>query len=237
MRITFRFRWIPFFAAAATILVGIALGQWQMGRAAEKQAIENRLSARESAPELRLDAAAADVDALEYRQIRAHGEFVRDWVVYLENRPYHGVPGFYVLMPFKITGSDRHVLVERGWVARDLADRTRLPAIATPKGAIEITGRVRRNPGKLLQLGQAQAPRPGAIVQNLDLAEFAQAAGLSLHPFVIEQSSDAQDGLVRDWPRPSSGVDKHYGYAFQWYALAATAFIFFVVTGIRRGTN
>jgi len=30
-------------------------------------------------------------------------------------------------------------------------------------------------------------------------------------------------------------VEKHRGYAFQWYALAAMAFIFFVVTGIRRG--
>jgi surfeit locus 1 family protein len=40
---------------------------------------------------------------------------------------------------------------------------------------------------------------------------------------------------VRGWPRPSTGVEKHRGYAFQWYALAGMALVFFVVTGFRRG--
>ena len=42
---------------------------------------------------------------------------------------------------------------------------------------------------------------------------------------------------ARDWPLPSAGVDKHRGYAFQWYALAATAFLFFLVTGFRRASR
>jgi surfeit locus 1 family protein len=41
--------------------------------------------------------------------------------------------------------------------------------------------------------------------------------------------------MVRDWPAPSLGVEKHQGYAFQWYALSAMALIFFVVNGFRRG--
>jgi surfeit locus 1 family protein len=56
-------------------------------------------------------------------------------------------------------------------------------------------------------------------------------------PIVIEQADtpDArQQGLVRDWPQPSTGIERHQGYAFQWYALALMAFLFFVVTGIRR---
>jgi cytochrome oxidase assembly protein ShyY1 len=77
--------------------------------------------------------------------------------------------------------------------------------------------------------------KPGAIVQNAEIADIGRAAGIALQPFVVEQTSDAADGLVRDWPRPSSGADKHRGYAFQWYALAATALLFFVVTGFRRG--
>jgi len=28
------------------------------------------------------------------------------------------------------------------------------------------------------------------------------------------------DGLVRQWPQSAAGVHKHYGYAFQWFALA-----------------
>jgi surfeit locus 1 family protein len=72
-------------------------------------------------------------------------------------------------------------------------------------------------------------------VQNIDIAEFAQASKLAMQPFLIEQTTDTRDQMVRDWPHPSTGVDKHRGYAFQWYALAATAFVFFIVTGFRSG--
>lgn len=86
-----------------------------------------------------------------------------------------------------------------------------------------------------MQLGKADVLRPGAIVQNMNASEFENSAGLKMQPFVLEQTSDMQDGLVRDWPRPSLGVEKHQGYAFQWYALAVMALIFFVATGFRRG--
>ena len=237
MPIRFRFRWIPFVAAVLAVALGVALGQWQMRRAAAKEAIELKLNARQSAPPLMVGAAPLAIDEAEYRRVQVKGEFVRDWPVYLDNRPHQGVAGFYVLMPFRIAGSDMHVLVARGWVRRDQADRTKLPLIATPAGQLEIQGVARRNPGHLLQLGRAEGLQPGAIVQNLDIAEFAQASALRMQPVLIEQTSAVPDGLVRDWPRPSSGVDKHLGYAFQWYALAATALLFFIVTGFRRGTK
>jgi surfeit locus 1 family protein len=41
---------------------------------------------------------------------------------------------------------------------------------------------------------------------------------------------------VRDWPAPALGVERHKGYAFQWYALAAMAVIF-CDDRIRRGKN
>lgn len=235
MPMKFRFRWIPFTAAIVAAAIGISLGQWQTRRAVEKEAIEAKLSAREAAPPLALNASPQLVDELEYRRVVVQGIFVPDWTVYLDNRPYQGAAGFYVLTPLKIAGSDMHVLIVRGWGKRDIADRTKLPPISTPGGTVEIEGIVRRSPGHVLELGKAEPLRPGAIVQNADIAEFAQAGTFGMQPFVIEQLTDTQDGLVRDWPRPSTGVDKHRGYAFQWYALAATALIFFVVTGLKRG--
>lgn len=233
----FRFRLIPFVAAVVVAAIGISLGQWQTRRAAEKESIEARLAVRESAQAVSLQSAPESVDDVEYRLGTVKGEFVGNWTVYLDNRPYKSVPGFYVLTPFRLAGSDMHVLIARGWAKRDLADRTKLPPVEVPNGMIEIQGVVRRGPGKVLQLGDAAPLRPGAIVQNVDINEFAQAANMRMQPFIIEQTSATQDGLVRDWPRPSTGVEKHRGYAFQWYALAATAVIFFVVTGFRRGTN
>lgn len=217
--------------------VGIAAGQWQTRRAAAKEAIAVQLAQRAAEPLLALDARRLPADDAAYRKLSVRGEFVPNWPVYLDNRPYRGMAGLYVLMPFRIAGSQMHVLIARGWVPRNPANRTQLPAIQTPAGMVAVQGMARRNPGRLLQLGKQDALRPGAILQNLEISGFAQASGLQMQPFLLEQTSALPDGLVRDWPQPSSGIDKHRGYAFQWFALAAMAFVFFVATGFRRGTK
>jgi len=235
MRITFRFRLIPFVAAAIAVAIGLSLAQWQTRRATEKIELAEKLQARQSAPAIRLDATLPNSEDLEFRRVIAKGEFLRDWPVYLDNRPHKGIAGFYLLMPFKIATTNQYVLVARGWIPRNPADRIKVPAVVTPDGTIEIEGVARQSIGQVMQLGAVDAPQPHAIVQNLDIASFAASSKLGMQPIFLEQLSDTHDGLVRDWPLPSTGVEKHRGYAFQWYALAAMAFIFFVVTGIRRG--
>jgi surfeit locus 1 family protein len=231
----FRFRWIPFIAAVLTAGVGFSLGQWQTRRADEKLAIAARQKARETEAPAMLGHTLQPSEAVEFRRVKVRGEFVPEWSVYLDNRPYKGAAGFYVMTPLRIADSNMHVLVARGWVKRDVADRAKLPPIPVPAGTVEIEGVARRTPGHVLQLGKAEALQRSAIVQNVEASDFEKSAGLQMQPFVIEQLNDTQDGLVRDWPRPSAGVEKHQGYAFQWYALAVTALIFFVATGLRRG--
>ncbi len=235
MRITFRFSFIPFIAAAIAVAIGLSLGQWQTRRAAEKIELAEKLQERQSAPAIQLDGVLPDSVDIEFRRVIARGEFLRDWPVYLDNRPYKGVAGFYLLMPFKIAATNEYVLVARGWIPRNPADRIKVPVVVTPDGTIEIVGVARQSIGQVMQLGTVYAPQPQAIVQNLDISSFAASSKLVMKPIFLEQLTDTQDGLVRDWPLPSTGIDKHRGYAFQWYALAAMAFIFFVVTGIRRG--
>lgn len=237
MPIRFRFSWVPFIATALLVAIGIALGNWQTRRALEKEAIEAALQAQAAQPVIALSGAMPDVDALEFRPVRVRGVFVREWPLYLDNRPHERRAGLHMLMPFKIAGSDTAVLVARGWLPRDPVDRSRLPATPTPQGEVEIEGSVRSHPARVYQFGASAPLKPGAIVQNVSIGEFGAASGLQLLPFIIEQGGKAGDGLVRDWPRPSHGADKHRGYAFQWYGLAAAAFIFYIVTGFRRGTK
>src|SRR5574339_245690 len=58
-------------------------------------------------------------------------------------------------------------------------------------------------------------------------------AGLPLEPRVIEQHSDLPDGLARDWPAHDLGIEKHQGYALQWYSLAALAVVRLIVLSFR----
>lgn len=236
MRFMFRFRLIPFLAAVLVAAAGTALGQWQTRRAHEKEVIEAAIRERGAAPDVNLNAVPPATGA-EFRRAVVQGQFVGSWPIYLDNRPYNEAAGFYVLMPFRIASTDRYVLVARGWVRRDPVDRTKLPAIPVPQGTVQLRGVLRRDVGHVMELGAAGTLKPGAIVQNADAAGVARAAGLKMMPLMLEQANDTQDDLVRDWPLPSAGVERHRGYAFQWYALAATAVLFFVVTGFRRGTS
>ncbi|MBG7620767.1 SURF1 family protein [Herbaspirillum sp. AP02] len=233
----FRFRLIPFCATLVVAAAGIALGQWQSQRAAEKAALQQRMQARASETPLLALPADPVANDMEFRHIKLRGEFIRQWTLYLENRPYNGAVGFHVLTLFKPEGSPQAVVVARGWAPRDAADRTRVPQVAPPVGVTEVEGVLRHDAGHVLQLGQADAPRPQAILQNLDIPALAQASGMALSSLVIEQGGQGGDTLVRDWPAPSLGIDRHRGYAVQWYALAAMAILFFIVTGYKRGRH
>lgn len=237
---SFRLRLIPSIACLALVILGLSLGQWQMGRAAQKDAIAAALKVQEKLPPLDILTAkkmAEQGETLSYRRVQVQGNFIRDWVFYLDNRPLRGVAGFYVLMPFKVVGTDQIILVARGWQARNPVNRTALPSLLVPQESVQIEGRLRPHLARVMQLGQTEKLKTNAIVQNLQIAEVEQASGLKLFDYMLEQDSELKDGLDRDWPVPSAGADKHRAYAFQWYGLTLMTVIFFVVTGFRRGKN
>lgn len=234
----FRFRPIPFVATVLLVALGVSLGQWQDRRAAGKIAVQGQVDQAAKAPPLVLGGALLAPGVAEHRKVTARGEFVASWPILLDNRPQEGKgPGFYLVTPMRLAGTDTHVLVARGWLARPRGAAGLKPAFDTPAGPVTVTGVARATLGKVMQLGSAPQVAPGAILQNIDVAQFAKASGLTLQPFFIEQTDPVQPGdpLVRDWPAPSLGVEKHQGYAFQWYALAVMALLFFVITGFRRG--
>jgi surfeit locus 1 family protein len=133
-------------------------------------------------------------------------------------------------MPLRLEGSDRYVLVNRGWIART-ADRAQLPLVPTAAGAVTIRGIAMVPRKRTLEL--SDHVMEGAIWQNLTIERYRDARPLSIQPFLIRQDSESQDGLVRDWEAPDFGIDKHYGYAFQWFALAVTIFVFYAATHYR----
>ena len=74
---------------------------------------------------------------------------------------------------------------------------------------------------------------PGKVRQNIDLPAFEKETGLPLQPIVIEQHSAPPDGLLREWPRPTS-ASRSTSYALQWYSLAGLAVVLFAVLSFRR---
>ncbi|HSI57563.1 MAG TPA: SURF1 family protein [Ideonella sp.] len=228
-------------AALTGMAVTARMGAWQLDRAAQKLALQAALASQAAAPPLpaeQLAGNAAQALGQHYRRITLRGEWLPAHTVYLDNRQMGGRPGFFVLTPLRLASPPgRAVVVQRGWIPRDMQDRTRLPPIVTPSGEVSVSGRVAPPPSRLADLGP---DAPGTIRQNVDLDSLATEAGLSLLPLsIIELPSPGQtaDGLQRDWPQPAVDVQKNYGYAAQWFifcALIAGLYVWFQLIRPRR---
>jgi surfeit locus 1 family protein len=180
--------------------------------------------ARASAPTLGNADLASDPQRVAdqlYRAVQLRGQWLPQHSVYLENRQMQGRVGFYLVTPLRLEGRAETVLVQRGWVPRDLRDRSLLPQVPTAPGRVTVDGHIAPPPARLFEFSAAAS---GLIRQNLDPAGFANETGQTLLPLSVQQSPstlDQGEGLARDWPRPAVDVQKHYGYAFQWFALCA----------------
>ena len=95
----------------------------------------------------------------------------------------------------------------------------------TPPGLQHIDGIALERLPHALETGVSPG---GNVRQNLDIGAYAAETGLALQPLVIEQHSDAADGLLRDWPRADLGIEKNESYALQWYSLAALSALLFL---------
>jgi surfeit locus 1 family protein len=60
------------------------------------------------------------------------------------------------------------------------------------------------------------------------LGALRQETGLPVLEITVVQTGEASEGLLREWPQPVAGVEKHYGYAFQWFGLGALITMLYV---------
>ena len=227
-------------ATMATVLgvaLTVRLGVWQLSRGHENEALHADILARQAQPALDTVAVLKDKSVFTqlHQGVGLEGLWLSQFTVYLENRPMQGRSGFIVLTPLQL---DKYttVLVQRGWIPRHQHDRTLLAPIESPQGQVHVKGRIALGPSEVLDLGDktnatadtttAQTARRSPIRQNLNVAEYSHETGVSLVGTVLQTDADA-DGLQRNWPEINAGVEKHWGYAFQWFALAVVQLLLF----------
>lgn len=216
--------WLVLVAALVAGAITARLGVWQLDRAQQKIDLQAAIDAEGARPPL-THAELAGPDQL-HRHVQLRGSWVPERTVWLDNRPMDGRAGFYVVTPLRLAGRSDAILVQRGWAPRDPVRRDHLPPLVTPPGEVEVVGRLAATPSRLYELGEGGG---GPIRQNLDPATFAVETGLPLLPLTVVQTAGADDGgLLRHWPAPELGLHKHYGYAFQWFALCALILALYV---------
>ena len=233
-------------SALLVIAIGCAAGIWQLSRADTKIALAAHLLARQQMPILSANAGPFTLEDASERRMIARGQYLPQAAIWLDNRPRPIPPvgsntsqsGFYLLMPLQLEGRDEVLWINRGWAPRNNENRESLPPVKTPANLVNIEGIVFAHPGRVYALGESKAPididKP-RIEQNFDLAGEGKLRGWVQSPYILREiDAGIDDGLLREWAPLTTGVDRHYAYAFQWFALAACGFLFWLITGLRQ---
>jgi surfeit locus 1 family protein len=216
--------------ALSALAAAISLGNWQVRRAGEKLALQEKFDTRSQAAAIHIGPQLASPGAIDFSSAEARGEYLPRQTILLDNKILRGQVGYHVVTPLRIEGSAICVLVNRGWIAAG-PRRDVLPQIATPSGIQTVEGIAVPPPRRYFELGPATTA--GQVWENLVLDRYSAATGLQLQPFVLQETGAGNDGLVRIEERPDTGVNMHRGYAFQWYALAVLVVVLYIALNLK----
>lgn len=212
---------LPTFATLAAVALFVVAGNWQRARLDAKEVLRAQLDVASAAMPVPLPNNVADWSVWRFRPVIATGTFDSQHQILIDNRVHQGSVGYDVVTPLHLDDG-RVVLVDRGFIPGG-PSRDVLPKAPPPEGIVVVHGRINVPAEHYFELSH-DAPT-GLLWQHLEPRRYAQATGVPVLPIVIESTApNAGDaGLVRDWPAPDFGVERHRIYMIQWYTFAAMA--------------
>ena len=197
------------------VLLLIVLGFWQLDRAKQKEMLIEQW--HQSAIQIKFPQAADTSDY--YQKIEITGKLDPQHIFLLDNRTRKGKVGYELLALLEVQ-QDSWVLVNLGWLLAD-PDRSKLPVIQLPAGELKISGWLKKvNRAFQLQSDQWGTSWPKRI-QQVEMLKIASLSGVDgIYENILLAEKPLLAGLVTDWKPVNMSVEKHIGYAFQWFLMA-----------------
>jgi cytochrome oxidase assembly protein ShyY1 len=199
-------------------VVFVLLGIWQLNRNDQKHDKDAAAKAKYAAPAPTLG--APGTEPAPDARAEATGRYDAAGEALLRNRVHNGEGGFDLLTPL-VLDDGTAVVVDRGWVPRNEADRD-TAVLDPPTGEVTVRGPV----------GASRALKPEDTVDEqagrttlprVDLDRMQKDTTYELRAVYINaqyQDPAPVDGLpALPTPPPSDDVN-HLQYAFQWFAFA-----------------
>lgn len=231
-----------------------SLGNWQLHRAQEKQQrIDQIVSIKKSnqgkafSPDQLTELYPKYQLGLNDLNIQVSGQYLQDLTIFHDFRIHNHQVGYHVLNLLKPANDIRDsqskwILINRGWVPMVNQRRDQLPSISIPKEKMTLSGITNIPDPRVLTLSDDLflEKNQTILAQKLDIPLLEKKIGVQLAPFVIRLNPQNPDGFIRQWlPSTEIGtsVEKHQGYALQWFTMAAALLIIFVVVNCKRVNN
>ena len=223
---------IPAFLIIATIAFLVSLGLWQLDRADQKRTIEAAIVNANTGP-VELIANGLELLDKEYFDIRLQGNYLSDKQFIYDNQIVDQVSGYYVLTPFILTDQLGVILVNRGFIPWN-GQRERLADIAVDSVSREIKVQV-SSPIKRMELKATDVSRQfPVLIQAIDFDVLEEVSKLKFVKVVGLLDPSSSDGYVRKWEPYTGSIEKHIGYAIQWFLMALVLAIIGLRIGLKR---
>ncbi len=209
---------VPALLIAATLVLLIILGFWQLDRADEKRAIEDKIAIANSA-NVELVVSTELLKDKEYYHVRLQGSYVDDKQFIYDNQIVDQIFGYYVLTPFILKDASKAILINRGFIPWN-GRRDKLADIDIGVKITEVKVQISK-PVKRIELKTSQIKQDfPVLIQALDLDEMSAIASLDFANKVGLLSPESENGFVRKWEPYTGSIERHIGYAIQWFLMA-----------------
>jgi surfeit locus 1 family protein len=227
----------PFTTLLTIVLIAflISLGRWQLRRADEKRVLFDSFAAGADAT-LPIDLRTPPLRRYQHTEASGHYDETRQ--VLIDNMVNGERAGYFVITPFALTGGG-WVLVNRGWVPLG-ASRAERPAVPVAGDTRRLRGRADNMPSPGIQMGTKAALAPpypvvAGFPSRREIAQLLHESSWTSAADLVLLDPGEPDGYVRNWSAPGFPPMRHIAYAVQWFALALTLLVIYVVTNLRRG--
>ena len=214
-----RFRFfIPAALIVATLALLISLGFWQLDRADEKRAIEDQIASANSG-DVEIVVSTEFLKEKEYYHVRLQGSYIDDKQFIYDNQIVDQISGYYVLTPLVLKGDSKAVLINRGFIPWN-GRRDKLADIDIADKLTEVKVQISK-PVKRMELEASELTGDfPVLIQALDLDEMSTIASLDFASVIGLLSPESEDGFVRQWEPYTGSIERHIGYAIQWFLMA-----------------
>ncbi|CAN2196855.1 COG3346 Uncharacterized conserved protein [Candidatus Nanopelagicaceae bacterium] len=199
--------------ALSLIFLCLWAAQWQFNRGLDRSERNSKIESHVAMKPVPLEDVESDPERHEWKSVITAGAFDLKNQILLRNRYFEGVYGFELLTRFTDT-QGKSFWVDCGWVkaGENALTRPELPEL--PRGAVEITGRMRLDTS-LPQGAFFAIPSD----QSEGLVSKANAqSGTSTENFYLDLVSGDNSLLTPEVPAqlPELSDGPHMAYALQW---------------------
>lgn len=211
--------------------VMIRLGFWQLDRLEGRREHNRHVRAMRAEEPLHLNkmipaGSTSKLAGMEYRDVVVRGQYLHQWEMVIRNQAWDHQPGVHLLTPMAIEGTDRMILVDRGWIPLE-AYQDGSWKTYTSSSQITVKGMIRTSQSAPALGGRANPTPPAEgfadAWQFVDIDAIEQQLDLPLLPVYVQQIPREEDDQLPYTAQPAFELSQgpHLGYAIQWFMFAA----------------